>query len=532
MLEGFFKPLSYASGDVVSHEFKNTARRFQVIFNTECLVTGLEFDAEENFGIRDHVMKLLTFLNMGREAGLSDHDSFVSTDFLGQSLFEKEGDSRTGLQVKRTRIVKHPTPVAGDIGLTQVQDILFSQITFAGTPDAIWSDRISADENLLVLSGSDQTVSKIRYVLQMQMIPGEDDLSIVKSSDPADRIKKPIGERSRSYERPSMYTDTPAVTAATDLDETLKSFLDSLDEDPVKAKRSLIAFLKSNPKALDRLQEMIAVERFSDHELVHILFSIAKTGSTEAQKVLADLIGNDSIGLSTRLRVIFAVAEVPLADNTLISAIRDESRRLKDPRADMDDLSATALLTAGILARNAMDIAPQAESELKSDILDILQHHPHPAVKASALDALSNYGNAELAPLVAEYLDAPSEVERMAAAKALVYLPSDQRESLLIERLKIEDHTNVRAALAKSLAMTGITGAASVQAVSSRLLTDPDAVQRTLATKVLGQASARLPEARQSLLNHVTHEVDPQVLESAGRYLSAYELHTMRRREH
>lgn len=532
VLEGFFKPLSYTSGDVVSREFKNTARRFQVSFNGKCLVTGLEFDAEENFGIRDHVMKLVTFLNMRRVAELSSESSFSSTDFLGLSLFEKEGDPRTSLRIKRTRIMQHPTPAAGDIGLTQVQDISSSHFTFAGTHGALWSDRISADESLMVLSGSDQSLSKVRYVLHMQMIPGDEELPLVASNEASDRIRKSVGEKSRSYERPSMYADIPGMAVPADLDEILKSFLEQLEEDAVKAKRSLIAFLKAHPKDLQRLQELIAAETFSDHALVHILFSIAKAGSPEAQKVLADLIGNDSIGLSTRLRVMFAAPEVPFANSTLISAIRDESQRLKNPHADMDDLSSTALLTAGILARNAIDVAPQAESELKSDVTEILQNHPNPTVKATALDALGNYGNAELAPLVEEYLAAPTEVERMAAAKALVYLPSDRRESLLIERLRIEDRTNVRAALAKSLTMTGITNSASVQAIASHLLTDQDAAQRTLATKVLGQASARLPEARQSLLNHVTHEVDPQVLESAGRYLSAYELHTMRRREH
>jgi hypothetical protein len=532
VLEGFFKPLSFASGDVVSREFKNEARRFQVSFNAECLVTGLEFDAQESFGIRDHVMKLMTFLNMGRLAELSADSAFEAKDFLGLSLFEKESDPRKGLSVRRTRILNHPTPAAGDIGLTQVQDIRSSQLSFAGTQGRLWFDRISADESLLVLSGADQSLSKVRYVLHMQMIEGHEDLPLVADHDTSNRIRKSLGEKSRTYERPSMYTDTKSITTSAGLDAALVNFMEELDEDAVKAKRALIAFLKAHPKELERLYEMIAAERFSDHQLVHILFSIAKAGSTEAQMVLADLIGNDAINISTRLRVMFAVPEVPFPDSTLVQAIRNENRHLKDPNAGMNDLSSTALLTAGILARNAMDIAPFAESELTRDVTDVLQNHPNPAVKATALDALGNYGNADFAPLVAEYLDASTEVERMAAAKALVYLPSDKRESLLIERLKIEDRTDVRAALAKSLAMTGITGAASVHAVASRLLTDQDAGQRTLATKVLGQASTRLPEARQSLLNHVTHELDPQVLESAGRYLSAYELNTMRRREH
>jgi HEAT repeat protein len=531
-LEGYFKPLAYKSGDVTSREFKNAAHRFQIRMDEECRVTALEFDVQENFGIRDHVMKLMTFLNMGRVAELSKHEAFESSDFLGESLFEKRGKGQGGLELERTRILKHPNPKAGDTALTQVEKIMSSSLHFSISNSSIWPERSSIDERFLVLSGPDQNLFKIRYVLHMQLIPGQADFPLENSPKETTKVAKTIGEKSRAYDRPSMYTDPPGPSDVKDLDTALKNFLDLLDQDAVNAKRALIAFLKSHPDEFERLQDRIAAEAFSDHALVHILFSIAKAGSPEAQKVMADLIGNDSLSLSTRLRVIFAVAEVPFADKVLVTAIREESKRLKDPRASLDDLSSTSLLTSGILARNAIDTAPQMEAELKSDILDILQNHPNSAVKATVLDALGNYGNAELAPLVAEYVAAPSDVERTAAVRALVYLPHENRENLLIERLKIEDKANVRSAIARTLAMTGITHSSSVQAISSHLFADQEPSQRVLATKVLGQASERIPEARKALLEHIASEADPMVLESAGRYLSAYELYAMRKREH
>ncbi len=328
-----------------------------------------------------------------------------------------------------------------------------------------------------------------------------------------------------------MYADVSGLSDPKTLDAALADFLEQLPGNAVKAKRALIAFLKTHPDALATLQGMIADEMFSDDVLVHILFSIAKTASPEAQKMMADLIENKDLSLSTRLRVIFSVAEVPVATPNLVAAIREGSSRLKDPRAPMDDLASTSLLTAGILARNAIDIAPDIESELKADILDILQNHPDPAVKANVLDAIGNYGNAELAPVVAEYINASSEVERIAAAKALVYLPSEGRERLLIDRLRQEERGNVRLTLAKSLAATGISTPEAVQVVAAKLLNDQEPTHRAAAIKVLGQAAERLPEARIPILDHVTNEADPLVLESAGRFLSAYELHTMRTRK-
>jgi HEAT repeat protein len=343
-------------------------------------------------------------------------------------------------------------------------------------------------------------------------------------------VKKNPGEAFRGKDRSSIYNDIAPVQSEQSYTEVIDNFLSELDRDAVKAKQNLIAYLLAHPEALSQLRDQIGSQAFNDFELVHILFAMAKTGTPDAQNALAMLILDDSLDDSTRLRVLFALPEVPFAQENLVEAVRTHAGVLKDPKSANNDMASTSLLISGVLARHATDVMPHVEHTLVRDIEDVLTHHPDPNVRSNAIDALGNYGQLSHADTIEEFTNSKHEAERLAAVEALVQIPSERRESVLMQRIMEDKSPVVRAATLKSLQAVGIQKPASLGPIRQVLNEDQDVSLRVLAVDVLGGSLKKIPEGRIILREHAMQEKDPKVLQAVGRYLNAYGLADARRK--
>jgi hypothetical protein len=534
-LVGVFTPKLYRAQGEEHETFVGFDRSFVVKIAADCRIDRIDFDGQQTFAARESVLKVLTVLDFAPRARATTGTEIVLRDFLGESVFTKDLDDGETLRLTRRRILSPPPAPAGETWLPPTPAVRRSAFVFRGEAQAPWPHEMEASETVEIPASGrgPRRVMSYEITLRGRQVGAAAASAAAAAAGPvagARVVSKQVGDVFRGRDRPSVYDSLESsVSSGGSLDATLQTFADVLPHDPVNAKKALIAFLRANPAALAQLREMIAAEEFSDFVLVHLLFAIAKTGSSEAQAAMAALIDDDALSSSTRLRVLFAVAELPLAESVVVEAVRAHALRAWDGSGDADELASTALLTAGILARNAVDVSPEVERQLRDELEGLLSRSRDPTQRAGVIDAIANYGNAALGASVAAYLGSPHDVERAAAAEALRNLPLPERETLLGDLLSAEPVPVVRGAALKTLATVGITAPRLVERVAGVLRQEPESANRVSAVQVLGKAASTMPEARTALTTHLAVERDVHVIEAAGRYLSAYEVAASRR---
>lgn len=529
-LEGRIVPLKAHVDGQTFQKFKGYDASFQAALGSDCSLKDIVYDGRQSFAVRKKAQRMMSFLALALRTRIGGHDQEVFMDQWGRSTLAVVETSATETRIQRTLIeLIKGTDLAAEI--RQI-DILRSDFHIAGREGMTLPDRVQIQESLLFRENVGQHTLDYEIKLGRQRDGSGSALADWEPGKYPERfaVKKYPGEGFRGKDRSSVYADIPAAKSDLSYTAFLEGFLDELERDAVLAKQRLIGYLLAHPEALAQLRDQIAAQAFSDFELVHILFAIAKTGSAEAQMVLSTLIRDDSLDVSTRLRVLFALPEVPFIHDNLVEAVRSHARELADPKSASNDMSSTSLLISGVLARNATEVIPHVEERLVQDIEEVLTKHPDPHVRANAIDALGNYGQLAFAETIENYTQSPHEAERVAAVEALAQIPSERRESVLLQNLRGETSPLVRTATLNSLRSIGIQQPNSFAPLRDVLAGDQDANHRVLAVDVLGQALKKLPEGRKILREHVQMETDPKVLQTIGRYLNAYELADARRK--
>ena len=100
----------------------------------------------------------------------------------------------------------------------------------------------------------------------------------------------------------------------------------------------------------------------------------------------------------------------------------------------------------------------------------------------------------------------------------------DDRDGLLASLLITEKSPNNRISAFKSLQSIGIRSAETLGRVGAHLKVETDPGVRTAAMHALGLSIHLLPETKKVLIDQAKGETNPDVLQAAGRYLSAYEM--------
>jgi hypothetical protein len=511
-------------------EFREfTAYKHGVVVELDpsCRVVRLTFDGRETFEARSTLQRIIGLLDLGRvEAGETEKvDQFGASALVRRS----EGDA---VVWSRQRVITPPV-VAARRDELRITSILRSAFTYGSLTSGPWHERVEGGEKLQGRVGERESLHELEYTLALTRKP-VDDASVVAAADiPARfRVDKKLGEPFRGVDRPSVYDQVaPAQPdAPQSLAEARQRFLDLLPKDPRGAKLVLVDYLRAHPEAAAELADEIKIETYADEVLVHVLHALAKSGVDEAQSAFADLIRDADVGVSTKLRVLFAVGEIRRPGDALIGALREQHAGVREGGERFDDVASTALLATGIVAANLRDVAPTVVEELAGDLRGLLQAATEPAVRANVIDAMGNTGLGELAPELTALARSSSPEERLAALQALPQLPVEGREELLREALGRDEVVAVRNAAARSLATVGIRKPETVAAVREGLRREQDGTIRETVVGALAAASRRLPEAKAATLDHLRDERDVRVLEAAGRYLGAEELSRVARR--
>ncbi|MBC7658238.1 MAG: HEAT repeat domain-containing protein [Chitinophagaceae bacterium] len=514
-LEGRFFPSQYQYGDDLYKEFRDFTYSFQVEIDDRCHVKSIDFDGRETFSARRTLQRLVRVLALGRQG------EYI--DFLGESQMQKNISEQDSAALSYTRVsILRPIKASNLDESVKLNSILSSHFEYQGPLRSLWYPKCTVSERLLLSVGSKNETKVLDYFIELVQL--KEDLQPFKASVIAKpyRVRKSLAEDLRGRDRPSLYDVLKPNPPSLSLDQAIEAFRhDQARRNEAKAE--LIEYLRSHPEAMVKVRSLIEERTFTDEQLIHILFVLAKVGSAEAQEAIASLISNENLDAGTRLRSIFAAGELRIPGAEVINSVRNTYQSLINGAAKMDEMTSSALLSSGLLASNLHDIMPEEEGRLLADIRSIYKVTESPEIKANTLDAMGNTANEEFAQEIRDSSHSPSELERKAAYDALARVPLEGREVILVQAVRSDVNTKARFAAYQSLKTIGIDKQA-VTTVKTAISHEPDGMNRIAGMEVLGRALAFHDDAKTALLDLIAKENDPAVLQAAGRYVSAYDI--------
>lgn len=492
----------------------------QLQLNEHCRIDTVVFDGRTTFSLRRTLQRFFATVDLGlaKEADVEHEDEFGLYTY---SLSEESGRQ----SLRRTKLVRVP-----EIPARLRHDILeikASEISFEGTIGGIFAEKMEAAEQLVIRSGDDKTVSRFDYRLTISSA-GASSSQIAKSNvPPIYQVKKRPGQAFSQDDRMSSYEPQRSNTGADGktFEQMAVSFVEGVQEGNAKQmKWQLIDFLRKNPDAYQQLRALIAAEAFSDDVLVHVLQALAKSGDAASIELLTTLVSDEGVGISTRLRVLFAANDVRIPTPELVAAVRSLAKAAPSDEIAQDALRSTSVLSSGILARNTKDLAPSLAEDLKNDIASGLQQTDDPNRRADYIAAAANAEFAEFGEDILRATESTHDVERKAAYEALLNFDVEGRSDLLVSAAQKEPQASNRMAIARSLGNAGFSSGDKARTYAQSVARESDPIIKAAGVSALAKAAGTLPEAKAAVLDQVKSSPTPEVLAAAGRYLGAREL--------
>lgn len=391
--------------------------------------------------------------------------------------------------------------------------------------DETFANHIEAQEHFIVEVGTSRDRAEHDYLVRLTATTLAPDLAAAAAPPPTYSVAKRPGEAFASVTQPSLYESGSVDKAEADIEHALENFLETVAESPRESKLALLTYLRKQPGAWDELRRQIADEAFDDAELVHLLHIAARGGDAAGQSLLTSLLGDEAVGLSTRIRVLFAANGIAVPSPELVAVVREIAGRFPTSEGEDEAFASTAVYTSGILARTSWDVAPPLAEELRADLRRGLDETTDPNRRAVYISGAANtHFAAEFAEDLKRFVASTHDVERQAAFEGLGYMAVDGREALLASAAAVEPMAANRAVIAQVFGRVGFADGANATEYARAVARETHAPTRALGVSALAKASGTIPAAKAAVLAQVKATPDPEVLVAAGRYLGATEL--------
>jgi HEAT repeat protein len=273
-----------------------------------------------------------------------------------------------------------------------------------------------------------------------------------------------------------------------------------------KAVARMGALFRTSPESIGEARAKLLSRSTPEATARALAGALQDANSKEAQRALADALASDvpsSVKSSAAISLGLSPDPTPEAKSSLSTASRSADQ----------DLSSTATLALGNLARSGGDSA----SDVVSDLLARLDAASTPADKALILDALGNSGSpAALDAILASTTD-DAPIVRAAAFGALK-LMHDERVAKALPMGMFDASGNVRQAAIAASGMQDLSLYADV--LSLVLHKSDDAETRLAAVRVLARGVNSVAAAEAALSWTATNDPEPRVRDAATQALS------------
>jgi HEAT repeat protein len=290
-----------------------------------------------------------------------------------------------------------------------------------------------------------------------------------------------------------------------------------------RAQMILLQYLRLHPEAADLLLAELRKKEMSEAERAHAFLGLEMAGTKEARKVLETALGDTDMSWADRSRAAAALSDIPDPDAAVVQTLTDASRWENTPIDDhnLRELQNTALLSLGHLAETAGKDHPELAEMVRLELSNRFQATADPNALAAVVGAAGNAKDPALWPDVKTQLTHASPHVRQMAANAAVKIGAPDLWVSLLDQLRGEDDSRVRAKIVYSLMEAGAVPPEAVATLGSLLANEQHVDVRLMIVRLLGQVAGSNPAAMAILVARLDTETSPPVMVELGKYLDA-----------
>ncbi len=346
-----------------------------------------------------------------------------------------------------------------------------------------------------------------------------------------DRLELTAGglEPPPSVRKGRAYDDIPPIpglaerSMASVMDEFRRLVQSGEGRSIYRAQMILLQYLRLHPEAADLLLAELRKAELSDTERAHAFLALEMAGTKEARKVLETALGDTDMSWGDRSRAAAALSDIPEPDEAVVRTLTDASRWENTPIDDHNqrELQNTALLSLGHLAQTAGEEHPELAEMVRLELSNRFQATADPNAMAAIVGAAGNAGDPALWPEVKAQLSSPSPHVRQMAANAAVKIGAPDLWSSLLDQLRGEGDSRVRAKIVYALLEAGAVPPEAVTTLGALLAGEEHVDVRLMIVRLLGQVAQSDPAAMAILVARLDTETSPPVMVELGKYLDA-----------
>lgn len=294
----------------------------------------------------------------------------------------------------------------------------------------------------------------------------------------------------------------------------------------------LSRYMRARPEMTHEIAKELRSGSIPEEATAAVYLAMGKTPTPEAKRELLAINADTAAPTIDRARAAFALVDRADVGIDFARTLRNDSRAVSTGLTRMQRVYAReATLALGMMAGLKGEEEPAIMEESRGATVDLLREGRTAVALRPAFKAVANMGDPSMLPTVEPYMRHADPEVRRGAAFAFRRMAPSATSTMTASWLARENDPDVKRTLYKIVQLQHHDAdvAASPEIVA-RAIADLDARPGTLTrqslVRILGRASATMPEAKAALLRHARAEVEAKqgVEELMRKYLSAAEM--------
>lgn len=278
--------------------------------------------------------------------------------------------------------------------------------------------------------------------------------------------------------------------------------------------RGLAAYFEARPETIPRFRRTLAENLLPPAARAPAFLALGRARVPEAREALVAINRDRSTTVLNRSQAAILLAVRSDVDISLARSLRADAMRLPDRAAAPPAERAyarSAVLALGIMGNVQRDRVPDAATEAKATIADLLPLARTATELSPVFGAIGNLGDVSFLPEAERWSRHADAEIRMNAAVMIRRIPLERSESVVLDWLAREASPGVKRAIYATLRgvlddhPADLSPALALQAARD-LRAQPDIITRQALVRILGPQAAKSPEAKAALLAQVPLE--------------------------
>jgi len=421
---------------------------------------------------------------------------------------------RRGAQLSKRKSIYIPATDGRIASTFDSVTVLRSEASIELARHASWIERLELEEEVLAIT-PDGTELQASTRIALEPIPNPEISTVrlyaLSSEDLRRMVIAPEPLRTAPQVEPLVL-----IARGPEQDRELLALVDALeqlgrsDADLARALRRLLA---SCPDLAERLPGLLIEHEFCASTSAILIHALERAGHPQAQAALRDIAENNVQDHGDRTRAIISLGSTDSADPESVFALWRTAAQPVDPVPDAAarDLATTAALALGQVAGKLRPEDGAAYEVMRANLVQAVHGALSATERRAFLKALSNTGDATLAPEITIYLDDQAAGTRSAAAYALGTMEGEPARSALTGRLGVEQSPRVRARIAASLARHTTATTDSLDAADRALRRETDERARLELARYLTEHLEQRPQSEAVLRELLAKETSTRL---------------------